>query len=328
MLKYIVKRVGYMLVSLVLMSFITFVVIQLPPGDFVTTLATARRAEGMQISIEQIESWNRIYGLDKPLLVQYGLWVGNMLRGNFGMSFAFNRSVTAVIGDRFLITILVSFVTLLFCYAVSIPIGLYAATHQYSKGDYFLSFLGFVGMAVPNFILALVAMYLANRWFGVSIGGLFSQQDLSAPWSAGKVRDLIVHLPVPVIVIGIQGTAGTIRTLRACLLDELKKQYVVTARSKGLRESAVIRRYPLRIAVNPIVSGLSGILAAIVSGSTITAIVLNLPTMGPLLLDSLMQQDTYLSGAIILLQCVMVLVGTLLSDMLLVVLDPRIRLET
>jgi peptide/nickel transport system permease protein len=316
-----------MLVSLVLMSFVTFVVIQLPPGDFVTSRANALRADGQQISREQIESWNRLYGLDRPLLVQYVFWVRNMAQGTFGMSFAYNRPVIEVIGERFLLTIVISVVTLLFSYLIAIPIGVYSATRQYSGGDYLFSFMGFIGMAVPNFILAMIAMYLANRWFGISIGGLFSAEYQSAAWSGSKLADLLAHLPVPVIVIGIQGTAGTIRTLRACMLDELKKQYVTTARSKGLPARTVIYRYPLRIAMNPLVSGMSRILADIVSGSTITAIVLNLPTMGPLLQDALMQQDTYLAGAAILLQCALVLVGTLLSDLILVAMDPRIRLE-
>jgi peptide/nickel transport system permease protein len=316
-----------MLVSLVLMSFVTFVVIQLPPGDFVTSRANALRADGQQISREQIETWNRLYGIDRPMLVQYAFWVRNMAQGTFGMSFAYNRPVIEVIGERFLLTILISVVTLLFSYLIAIPIGVYSATRQYSGGDYVFSFMGFIGMAVPNFILAMIAMYLANRWFGISIGGLFSAQYQSAAWSGSKVADLLAHLPVPVLVIGIQGTAGTIRTLRACMLDELKKQYVTTARAKGLRARTVIYRYPLRIAMNPLVSGMSRILADIVSGSTITAIVLNLPTMGPLLQDALMQQDTYLAGAAILLQCALVLVGTLLSDIILVAMDPRIRLE-
>jgi peptide/nickel transport system permease protein len=215
------------------------------------------------------------------------------------MSFAYNRPVIEVIGERFLLTIVISVVTLLFSYLIAIPIGVYSATRQYSGGDYLFSFMGFIGMAVPNFILAMIAMYLANRWFGISIGGLFSAEYQSAAWSGSKLADLLAHLPVP----------------------------VTTARSKGLPARTVIYRYPLRIAMNPLVSGMSRILADIVSGSTITAIVLNLPTMGPLLQDALMQQDTYLAGAAILLQCALVLVGTLLSDLILVAMDPRIRLE-
>jgi peptide/nickel transport system permease protein len=316
-----------MLVMLFVVSFVAFFLVQLPPGDYVTTYINDLIADGQKVSMAEVASLRAMYGLDRPFFVQYWKWITNVLRGELGRSFGYNRPVKDLIQSRLGLTIAISLATLIFTYIVAIPIAIYSATHQYSIGDYGVSFVGFIGMATPNFILALILMLFFNKAFGLSIGGLFSQEFQGASWSFAKLLDFLKHLPIPIIVIGTAGTAMVIRILRACLLDELRKQYVITARAKGVEEKMLTMKYPVRIAVNPMISSMSGILVAIVSGSTITAMVLNLPTMGPLLLDSLLKQDVYLSGAIILFQCVMVFVGTFLSDMLLLVMDPRIRFE-
>ena len=317
----------YMIVMLWMVSIVAFFLVQLPPGDYVTAYVNDLIRDGQRVSMAEVDSLRAMYGLDRSFAVQYWKWISNLLQGEMGRSFGYGRPVRDLISGRLGLTVIISIATLLFTYIVAIPIGIYSATHQYSLGDYGASFLGFIGMATPNFILALILMLLFNKVFNLSIGGLFSQEFQGAGWNFAKMVDLLKHLPIPIVVIGTAGTAGVIRTLRACLLDELKKQYVITARSKGVEEKRVIMKYPVRIAINPMVSSMSGILVGIVSGSTITATVLNLPTMGPLLLDSLLKQDVYLSGGIILFQCIMIFVGTFLSDMILVLVDPRIRFE-
>ncbi len=325
---YILKRFCYMLVMLLVVSFVAFLVVQLPPGDYVTTHINDLLGDGQQISMDEVAALRADYGLDKPVAVQYFKWITKIIfKGDFGRSFAYNRPVLDLIGSRLGLTVLISLCTLIFTYAIAVPIAIYSAVHQYSFADYLASFIGFIGMATPNFILALVLMLFLHNVFGVSVGGLFAPEFQGAPFSWAKFFDLLKHLPVPIIVIGTAGTAGIIRTLRATMLDELKKQYVVTARAKGVEEKKVIRKYPVRIALNPMISGMSGLLVTIISGSTITATVLNLPTLGPLLLDALLKQDVYLSGAIILFQSIMVFVGTFLSDMVLMLVDPRIRFE-
>ena len=317
-----------MLVMLLVVSFVAFLVVQLPPGDYVTTHINDLLGDGQQISIEEIAALRADYGLDKPVVTQYFRWITKIiLRGDFGRSFAYNRPVIDLIGSRLGLTVMISLCTLIFTYVIAVPIAIYSAVHQYSLADYVASFIGFIGMATPNFILALVLMLFLHNVFGISVGGLFAPEFQGAPFSFAKFLDLLKHLPVPIVVIGTAGTAGIIRTLRATMLDELKKQYVVTARAKGVEEKKVIRKYPVRIALNPMISGMSGILVTVISGSTITATVLNLPTLGPLLLDALLKQDVYLSGAIILFQSIMVFVGTFLSDMILMIVDPRIRFE-
>lgn len=327
MIGYVAKRFAYMVIMIVLVSFVAFFLVQLPPGDFVTSHVNELMRDGQQVSRQRVEALRELYGLDRPFIVQYFKWVGGLLRGNLGHSFAYDQPVARLIAGRLGLTVMLSGGTLLFTYLMAIPMGIYSARHQYSISDYGMSFIGFIGMATPNFILALVLMWFFNTSFGVSIGGLVSREFQGAPWSMAKFGNVLIHLPVPIIVIGTAGTARVIRTLRATMLDELRKQYVVTARSKGLEERRVILKYPTRIALNPLASNMSGVLVDIVSGSVITATVLNLPTLGPLLLDSLLKQDVYLSGAIILFQSIMVFVGTFLSDILLVALDPRIRLE-
>jgi peptide/nickel transport system permease protein len=326
-LRYTLRRLIYMAFILFIVSIVAFTLIQLPPGDFLTTQVTLLRASGTDVSQEQIESLTRRYGLDLPLHQQYLKWFGGVLRGNFGQSFQYNEPVANLIGERLALTIAISLVTLVFTFAVSIPVGIFSATHQYSVGDYAFTTLGFVGLAIPNFLLALVLMFLFNNLFGVSIGGLFSPEYELAPWSLAKFWDMVKHLPVPIIVIGTAGTAGLIRVMRGCLLDELRKQYVVTARAKGQKEQTLLFRYPVRVALNPVVSTIGWALPAIVSGETITAIVLDLPTTGPLLVSALLNQDMYLAGSFVLFLCTLTVVGTYVSDVLLVVLDPRIRFE-
>lgn len=325
---YILRRFSYMLIMLLVVSFVAFFVVQLPPGDYVTSHINELLNDGQQISMDEVDSLRADYGLDKPVVVQYFKWITKIIfKGDFGRSFTYKRPVLELISSRLGLTIMISLITLIFTYIIAVPIAIYSAVHQYSLADYTASFIGFIGMATPNFILALILMLFLHNVFGVSVGGLFSPEFQGVPFNFAKFIDLLKHLPVPIIVIGTAGTAGIIRTLRATMLDELKKQYVVTARAKGVEEKKVILKYPLRIALNPMISSMSGILVTIISGSTITATVLNLPTLGPLLLDALLKQDVYLSGAIILFQSIMVFVGTFLSDMILIFVDPRIRFE-
>ncbi|MQY59779.1 MAG: ABC transporter permease subunit [Clostridia bacterium] len=327
MFSYIIRRSFYMIIILLMVSIVAFVIIQLPPGDYLTSLVQRLKASGVQVSQEEIRSLERQYGLNLPLYVQYFKWMWNMLHGDFGQSFQWNEPVSKLIGERLPLTITISILTLFFVYAVSIPIGIYSATHQYSMGDYGFTIFGFAGLATPNFLLALILMFLFYKYFGLSAGGLFSVEYQLAPWSLGKIVDMLKHLPIPIIVIGTAGTAGLIRVMRGCLLDELRKQYVITARAKGVSERALLFKYPVRIAINPIVSTIGWLLPAIVSGETITAIVLSLPTTGPLLFAALMAQDMYLAGSTIMFLTVLTVIGTLVSDILLVWIDPRIRYE-
>ena len=327
MLSYIVRRSLYMVVVLLAVSVVAFIVIQLPPGDYLTTLVDELKARGLVVSEEQIRSLEQQYGLDLPLHAQYFKWMWDMLHGDFGRSFEWNQPVSRLIGERLPLTITISLTTLLFVYAVSVPIGIYSATHQYSIGDYAFTVAGFAGLAIPNFLLALVLMFLFYKYFGLSAGGLFSTEYQLAPWSAAKVVDMIKHLPIPIIVIGTAGTAGFIRVMRANVLDELSKQYVITARAKGVSERVLLFKYPVRIAINPIVSTIGWTLPSIVSGETITAIVLSLPTTGPLLFRALLAQDMFLAGSTVMFLTFFAVVGTLISDIMLVWIDPRIRYE-
>lgn len=326
MLQYIIKRLLYMIPTLFGLSLIAFLIIQLPPGDYVTSLIASMQDSGANVDPRQIERLREAYGFNDPVWLQYFKWIGGILfRGDFGYSFEWNRPVSELIWDRMGSTLGISIASLLFVWAVSLPIGIYSAMRRHSVGDYVFTFIGFIGLAVPSFILALSLMYLSYRYFGQSVGGLFSQQYVDAPWSWGKFVDLLSHLWIPIIVIGTSGTAAMIRVLRANLSDELRKPYVITAKAKGLPEYKVVIKYPLRIALNPFVSAIGWVLPELVSGVTITAIVLNLPTAGPLLLRALVSQDMYLAGSFILLMGVLTLVGMLVSDLLLALLDPRIR---
>jgi peptide/nickel transport system permease protein len=327
MLGFLVRRIMVMIPTLLAISAITFVIFQLPPGDYLTTLVTELESRGETIDQSRLQFLRETYGLDKPMIEQYFVWLGGMLTGDYGFSFEYNRPVSEVVGDRMLLTIVVSFATIVFIWVVSFPIGIYSATHQYSLGDYGLTFLGFLGLATPNFLLALVLLYFANVTFGTSIGGLMDPVYMDASWSWAKVLSVLEHLWIPVIVIGTSGTAGMIRRLRANLLDELHKQYVVTARAKGLAPAKVLWKYPLRMAINPFISDIGNLLPQIVSGAAVVSIVLSLPTTGPMLLDALRSQDMYLAGSFLMFLALLTVVGVFLSDLALAMLDPRIRLE-
>lgn len=326
MLVYIIKRIILMVPTMFGISLIAFIIIQLPPGDYLTSVLASMADSGQTIDPVEIARMRATYGLDDPVIVQYWKWIsGIVFRGDFGFSFEWNRPVSELIWDRMGATLSVSVAALLFVWAVSLPIGIYSAVRRHSVADHIFTFFGFLGLAIPNFILALTLMYISFKVFGQSVGGLFSPEYMDADWSLGKFWDLLKHLWIPVIVIGTAGTAALIRILRANLTDELTKPYVITARAKGLPEYQVILRYPVRIALNPFVSAIGWVLPQLISGVTITAIVLNLPTAGPLLLRSLVSQDMYLAGSFILLMGMLTLIGMLISDLLLAALDPRIR---
>jgi peptide/nickel transport system permease protein len=328
MLLYILKRLLYMVPTLFGMSLVSFLIIQLPPGDFLTSLTSAIADSGQALDQASIDRLTALYGLDQPFYVQYWNWISNIIfRGDFGWSFDWGQPVSRLLWDRMGVTIFVSALSLVLIWALAIPIGIYSAVRRYSIGDYVFTFLGFVGLAVPTFILALGLMYVSFTWFGLNVGGLFSPEYEQAPWSFAKFIDLLQHLWIPVVVIAISSTAALIRVMRANLSDELSKPYVVTARAKGLSEFTLIMRYPVRLALNPFVSTIGWVLPSLISGVTITAIVLNLPMAGPLLLRALVSQDMYLAGAFILIMSVLTLVGMLLSDILLAVLDPRVRYQ-
>jgi peptide/nickel transport system permease protein len=326
MLRYTIKRLFYMIPTLIGISMISFMIIQLPPGDYVTSMIASMSDSGQNFDPAQIEALRRTYGFGDPIWLQYWKWItGILLRGDFGYSFEWNRPVAELIWERMGSTLSISILALLFVWAVSLPIGIYSAMRRNSVGDYVFTFLGFIGLAIPNFILALTLMYISFKYFGQSVGGLYSPEYVEAPWSWGKFVDLLSHLWIPIIVIGTAGTAALIRILRANLTDELNKPYVVTARAKGLPEYKAVLKYPVRVALNPFVSSIGWVLPDLISGVTITAIVLNLPTAGPLLLRALVSQDMYLAGSFILLMGVLTVVGMLVSDLLLALLDPRIR---
>ena len=316
-----------MIPTLLVISFIVFVIIQLPPGDYLETYIAELESQGESVDQDKIKFLRDQYGLDDPFLVQYANWVGGFIKGDFGYSFEYDLPVNEVIGDRLWLTILVSFITILFTWAIAFPIGMYSATHQYSWGDYGLTFLGFLGLATPNFLLALVMLYLANIWFGTSIGGLMDPEYLDQPWSWGKFVSVLEHLWIPVIVIGTSGTAGMIRRLRANLLDELEKQYVLTGKAKGLPPFKLLTKYPLRMSLNFFIADIGSLLPSVISGAEITAIVLSLPTTGPMLLSALQSQDMYLAGTFLMFLAMLTVIGMLISDLLLAWLDPRIRLQ-
>ena len=327
MIGYIAQRLIYAVVTFLFLSVVVFIIIQLPPGDFLTSYVARLEQEGSIIDEAEIEALKRDYGLEATPIEQYFRWFGRFVQGEMGRSFEWNQPVERLLKERLPYTILLSLITLFFTYVVAVPIGIYVATNQYGITDYLFSVLGFAGLATPNFMLALILMFLFFKYFGLSVGGLFSSEYALAPWSLGKIWDLFAHLWVPIIVIGTAGTAGIIRVMRGTLLDELNKQYVITARAKGVAEGKLLFRYPVRMAINPIVSTVGWQLPRIVSGETIVAIVLSLPTTGPLLFKALISQDMFLAGSIVMFLGILTLIGTFLSDILLIVVDPRIRFE-
>lgn len=332
---YVIRRFLAMIPTLLVISFLVFVIIELPPGDYLSNQIEQLKSQGESASVAKMEFLRKEFALDRPFLERYLIWVGlwqgpggfdGLLQGNWGWSFEYNQPVEQVVGPTMVMTVVLNFATILFVYIMSFPIGIYSATRQYSWGDYGFTLLGYIGLATPNFLLGLVLLYLSNKWFGLSIGGLMSPEYIDQPWSFDKVLSVLAHLIVPTIVIGTSGTAGMIRRLRANLLDELHKQYVTTARAKGLKENKLLVKYPLRMALNPFIADIGNLIPSMVSGSVIVSVVLNLPTVGPILLDALQSQDQFLSGFILLFVACLTLVGMLISDLALAVLDPRIRL--
>lgn len=335
MLAYVFRRLLVMIPTLLVISFLTFLIIELPPGDFLTNQISQLKAQGEQSSIAKVEFLRKEFALDRPFFQRYLIWLGawpgphgfdGLLQGYWGWSFEYNQPVADVIGPTLPLTVVLNLVTILFVYVVSFPIGIYSATRQYSWGDYGFTLFGYIGLATPNFLLGLILLYLSNRWFGLAIGGLMDPQYIDQPWSVAKALSVLGHLIVPTIVIGTAGTAAMIRRLRANLLDELHKQYVITARAKGLSENRLLVKYPLRMALNPFIADIGNLIPSLISSSVIVSVVLNLPTVGPVLLGALQSQDQFLAGFILLFVAVLTLIGMLISDLLLAVLDPRIRL--
>ena len=328
MLYYFLRRLIYMFITLWAVSVVAFVIIQLPPGDYLTSYIMELEEAGNAVSEAEIASLRKQYGLGQPMYLQYFYWIYRIVRyGNFGRSFEWNKPVSELIWERIMLTTIMALLATVFVFAVAIPIGIYSAVHQYSIADYFFTIVGYTGLATPNFLLALVLMFIAYKYFGVSVGGLFSPEYTQASWSMGKVLDMFSHLWIPIIVLGTAGTAGLIRIMRGVLLDELGKQYVITARAKGVKESTLLFKYPVRVAINPIVSTIGWRLTMIISGAPIVATVLSLPTTGPLMLKALLSQDMYLAGSFFLLLCILTITGTFISDLLLALVDPRIKME-
>jgi peptide/nickel transport system permease protein len=316
-----------MIPTLIAISMVIFTIINLPQGNYYTTYIAELQQSGEAVDLAKIQFLEDEYGLNRPLWQQYIYWAFGLLRGNMGYSFAYNLPVNKVVGDRLFFTFLVSFTTIIFTYVVAFPIGVYSATHQYSWTDHTLTLLGFLGLATPSFLLALVLLYLANVYFGISIGGLMDPQYSDKPWSVSKALSVLAHLWIPVIVIGTAGTAAMIRRLRANLLDELQKQYVVTARAKGVPPLKLLFKYPLRMALNPFISDIGSLLPHVISGAAIVSVVMSLPTTGPMLLDALRSQDMYLAGSFLMFMAFLTVIGVFVSDLALALLDPRIRLQ-
>jgi peptide/nickel transport system permease protein len=328
MLGYIIRRVLWMIPSLVAVSFLAFFLIQLPPGDYVTTYIATLAASNEIVDQRTAAELRERFGLEQPFIVQYWKWItGIVLRGDFGLSFEWQQPVSGLIWERMGLTLALTSSTLLLTWALALPIGVLSAVRQYSIVDYLFTFIAFLGLAIPSFLLALVLMYVAVVQFGQEVGGLFSAEFQTAPWSWAKVVDLLQHIWVPVVILAVNGTAGLVRVMRANMLDELHRPYVVTARAKGLSEVRLLVKYPVRLAINPLVSTIGWMLPQLISGATIVAVVMSLPTAGPLLLQALLSQDMYLAGAFLLLMCTLTLVGMLLSDILLALVDPRIRYD-
>jgi peptide/nickel transport system permease protein len=327
MTTYLLRRLSYGAILVALISVTSFIIIQLPPGDWLSAYVMSLRVQGAQINEATIEGLKRQYGLDQPPVQQYLTWMTGVFRGDFGFSFSYRRPVADLIAERLPVTLLISLLTIAVSYAIAIPIGILSATKQYSFIDYLATFIGFIGLSIPSFLVALLLMFFAYRFFGLSVGGLSSPEYIGEPMSWGKFLDILAHLPVPILVIGLSGTAPLIRILRGSLLDELKKPYVETARAKGVSERGLLLRYPVRLALNPIISTAGWLIPAVFSGQIIVSIVLGIPDMGPLLYDALKSQDTYLAGSIILILSALTVLGTFISDILLALSDPRIQIE-
>jgi peptide/nickel transport system permease protein len=327
LVSYILRRILIMIPTLFITSALIFTVMELPPGDFFETYQAEMQAQGERADMSRVEFLKKEYHFDKPPWQRYFYWISGFMTGDFGYSFEYQMPVREVVGDKLMLTVLISFLTILFTWIVAFPIGIYSATHQYSWGDYGLTFLGLLGLAVPHFLLALIVMYFANIWFGLSIGGLMEPQYLNEPMSSAKFGSILQHIWLPVFVIGITGTGGMIRAVRANLLDELDKQYVTTAYAKGMPPRRALMKYPFRMSLNFFVSDIGSVLPAVVSGAEIVAIVLSLPTTGPLLIRALQAQDMYLAGSFLMFLAILTVIGVLISDIALAILDPRVRLQ-
>jgi peptide/nickel transport system permease protein len=336
MLRYLVQRLFVMIPTLLVISFLIFAIIQAPPGDFLESMIAEQQSRGENVNQDKIEFLRHTYGLDQPFYLQYLHWMfgnwdglkyqnGGLIFGDLGYSFEHNLPVTDVIGDALSLTVLISIASILFVWVVSFPIAVYSATHQYGFFDYLFTFFGYIGLATPSFLIALVMLYFANIWFGTSIGGLLDPQYIDQPWSWGKFVSLLEHMWIPVLVIGLPGTAGMIRRLRANLLDELNKQYVVTGRAKGLPPFRLLVKYPLRVSLNPFIADIGSLLPELISGSVVVSVVMSLPITGPILLAALRSQDMYLAGSFLMFMAVLTVIGIFISDLALAMLDPRIR---
>ena len=327
MIQHIIKRLLLLPVLLFIFSVFAFVIIQAPPGDFVTSYIAELAASGSSMDRVQIDALREQYGLDQPAYVQYGKWISRILRGDLGVSLDWQRPIRMLIGERLVLTVILGLMTFFFSWVLAVPIGIISAVKKYSLIDYFLTVFNYIGVATPSFMVALIAMWLAFSWFGISVTGLFSPEFVDAPWSMARVADMLKHMWLPVLILTLGGTARLARIMRANLLDELNKPYVEMARAKGMSEWKLIMKYPVRVAINPLVSTIGWFLPLIFSGSLVVATVLNLPTIGPMFLRSLTNQDMFLAGAIVLIYCMLAIIGTLISDILLAWLDPRIRME-
>lgn len=325
--KLILKRLGISIIFLLALSVVSFILIRLPPGDFVTNLIASREMAGGRVDPAEIEALKVRYGTNAPPVGQYFIWLGRFIRGDFGLSFSYSKPVNVLLAERLPLTIVLTLCSILVSYLISIPAGTFSAIKQHSFFDYSITLLTFIGVAVPGFLLALFVMFFFIKIFNISLLGIQSSKFLDAPWSFAKYLDFLKHLPLPIFIAGFGGAAGTTRIMRGSMLDEINKQYVTTGRAKGLREYALIKKYPLRVALNPILSSVGWILPAIISGDVVLGVVLNIPTIGPLLLDSLKNQDTYLALSLLMIMGIMVIIGTFVSDLLLIWTDPRIRME-
>ncbi|HEX6119840.1 MAG TPA: ABC transporter permease [Dongiaceae bacterium] len=326
MFRYFVQRLLVMIPTLIVISIAVFVIIQAPPGDYLESYMAELQSRGESVDPAKMEFLRKTYGLDQPFYMQYLKWAGGLVQGDLGFSFEHSMSVNEVVGDRLSLTVVVSLASILFVWVVSFPIAVYSAVRQYSIGDYVFTFLGYIGLATPSFLVALILLYLANQYFGISIGGMMDPMYLDQPWSWGKLLSVLSHLWIPVLVIGLPGTAGMIRRLRANLLDELNKQYVVTGRAKGLPPGRLLVKYPLRISLNPFIADIGSLLPELISGSVIVSVVMSLPLTGPMLLDALRSQDMYLAGSFLMFMAFLTVLGVFISDIMLALLDPRIRL--
>jgi peptide/nickel transport system permease protein len=327
MIRYVAQRLILLPFLMLIYSFVIFAIIQAPPGDFLTSYVATLSASGSSISTEMMQAMRHDYGLDQPFIIQYLRWLQNLAVGNMGLSLEYHRPNADLIGEQLVLTIALALMSVVLTWLIAVPAGIYSATHQRSVIDHILTVINYVGVATPNFMLALILMWFAFSWFGISVTGLFSPEYVDAPWSFARFFDLLAHIWLPAIVLGIAGTARLTRIMRANLLDELNKPYVTTARAKGMKEWRLVLRYPVRLALNPLISTIGWYLPALFSGSLIVATVMNLPNIGPLLLRALINQDMYLAGGILLIYSFLTIVGTLLSDILLALIDPRIRME-